>query len=75
MPHLRRWRGALLRLALRKTMALSVGGACLVPGFLLLAGNYAWESGATDGLALLLVATGMALMWTGLTGRKPDWID
>jgi hypothetical protein len=28
-----------------------------------------------DGLGLLLGATGAALIWTGLTGPRPDWID
>jgi hypothetical protein len=28
-----------------------------------------------DGLALLLGATGVALVWTGLTGPRPDWTE
>jgi hypothetical protein len=28
-----------------------------------------------EGLALVLGATGLALLWTGLTGVAPDWID
>ena len=28
-----------------------------------------------DGLALVVGATGLALMWTGLTGVAPDWVD
>ena len=40
-----------------------------------MAGDYAWESGVTDGLALLAVATGIALAWAGFTGRKGDWVE
>ena len=28
-----------------------------------------------DGLSLVVGATGVALLWTGLTGPRPDWID
>jgi hypothetical protein len=28
-----------------------------------------------DGLALVMGATGIALIWTGLTGVPPDWVD
>jgi hypothetical protein len=28
-----------------------------------------------DGAALVLGATGIALLWTALTGVSPDWID
>ena len=28
-----------------------------------------------DGLSLVVGATGLALLWTGLTGASPDWID
>jgi len=28
-----------------------------------------------EGLALVLGATGVALLWTGLTGARPDWED
>jgi hypothetical protein len=28
-----------------------------------------------DGLSLVLGATGIALMWAGVTGLRPDWID
>jgi hypothetical protein len=44
-------------------------------GALLLAGDYAWESGISDGLALVALATGIALVWSGLSGRRPDWIE
>jgi hypothetical protein len=28
-----------------------------------------------EGLSLVIGATGIALLWTGLTGAAPDWID
>jgi hypothetical protein len=37
--------------------------------------DYAWESGVTDGLSLLAVATGIAIAWAGFSGRRPDWVE
>jgi hypothetical protein len=55
-------------------MAVLAGLALVAPG--------AWVefSGRVDawwaqGLALVLGATGVALMWAGLGGNRPDWID
>jgi hypothetical protein len=55
-------------------MAVLAGLALVAPG--------AWIefSGRVDawwaqGLALVLGATGVALMWAGLGGNRPDWID
>jgi ABC-type transport system involved in cytochrome c biogenesis permease component len=28
-----------------------------------------------EGLSLVVGATGLALLWTGLTGVGPDWVD
>jgi hypothetical protein len=28
-----------------------------------------------DGLALVVGATGVALLWAGVTGGRPDWVD
>ena len=71
---LRRARGALLRLVRRRTLAIVVGTALAAPA--------AWvEFGGRDapwwvgGLSLVLGATGVALIWTGLTGTHPDWIE
>lgn len=71
---LRRARGVILRIVRRRPLAIAVGAA--------LAGPAAWlEVGGRsgpwwlDGLGLLLGATGAALIWTGLTGSRPDWID
>jgi hypothetical protein len=65
----------LLRLVLNRAAAVAAGAALAAPGVVLLLHDFRWESGATDGLALVLLATGMALTWAGLTGRRPDWIE
>ena len=70
----RRVRGVLLRLVRRRRLAIAVGVTLAAPA--------AWLefSGGTgvwwlNGLALVVGATGVALLWTGLTGTRPDWID
>ena len=69
----RRLRGYLIRLVLNRPVAIAVGLAVAAPGALVMLRDYEWESGPTDGLALLLVATGIALVWAGVTGRRADW--
>lgn len=71
----KRWRGAALRLALRRPVAIVVGGLLAVPAAIVTLGDFAWETWATDGLALVLGGTGAALLLAGLGGRRPDWID
>ena len=70
----RRARGALLRLVRRRVVAVAVGVAIAGPAaWLELSGRYdAWWIG---GLSLILAATGLALIWTGVFGSTPDWID
>jgi hypothetical protein len=75
MARARRVRGRLLRLILNRPIAVVVGAALALPGAVLLLKDYTWESGVTDGLALVLLATGAAILWTGIHGRQPDWID
>ena len=75
MPRARRLRGLLLRVVLNRPLAIAIGVALAAPGVLLLVNDYEWENGATDGLALLVLATGIAIAWTGITGRRADWID
>jgi hypothetical protein len=58
---------------LNRPLAIAAGAAVAAPGAVLLARDYAWESGATDGIALLTLATGIALAWAGITGRREDW--
>jgi hypothetical protein len=75
MARARRLRGMLLRLMLNRPLAIAVGAALASPGVVLLANVYSWETGATDGFALVALATGIALVWAGVTGRRPDWSD
>jgi hypothetical protein len=75
MPRPRRLRGLLLRLVLNRPAALVTGALIAAPGMMLLVRDYAWESGVSDGLALVSVATGVAIAWAGASGRKPDWIE
>ncbi len=74
MAVLRRTRGVLLRLARRRMPALVAGVALVVPSaWIEWSGRVdAWWA---DGLALVLGATGVAFLWVGLTGARPDWID
>ena len=71
---LRRLRGAVLRFVRRRALVAAVGTALVIPA--------AWVefSGRADvwwleGLALVIGATGLALLWTGLVGVAPDWRD
>ena len=75
MPRARRLRGLLLRLVLNRPAAVGAGVLVALPGAVLMARDYAWETGVTDGLALLTVASGAALAWAGLSGRRADWVE
>ena len=75
MPRARRLRGLLLRLVLNRPAAVAAGVLVALPGAVLMARDYPWETGATDGLALLAVASGIALAWAGLSGRRADWVE
>jgi hypothetical protein len=74
MPSVRRARGIILRLTRRRTLAVVVGLAMAIPA--------AWVEWTTSdvpwwasGLALVFGATGVALVWIGLTGNSPDWVE
>lgn len=69
---LRRARGFLLRLVRRRGLAVIVGLVLAVPAAWL---EFRADRWWTEGLALVLGATGLALFWTGLTGASPDWVD
>ena len=73
-PSLGRTRGAVLRLVRRRTLSIVVGLLLVLPAaWLQFGGQFdAWWIG---GVSLVLGATGVALLWTGLTGPRPDWID
>ena len=70
----RRARGVILRVVRRRPAAIAIGTALAAPAaWLEWSGRYgAWWVG---GISLLLGATGAALIWTGITGLKPDWVD
>jgi len=53
---------------------MGVGAALAGPSAWLQFGGHL-SNGWTEGLALVMLATGVALLWTGLTGVRPDWID
>jgi len=74
MPFVRRARGAILRLVRRRGVAIVVGVLLIAPAAWveLWARDVSWWQ---EGLALIAGATGVALVWTGLTGTRPDWIE
>jgi hypothetical protein len=71
----RRLRGRLLRLALNRTVSIPLGLILLAPAAWMSLGDYTWETPTTDGLTLILGATGAALLLAGLGGRRPDWVE
>jgi hypothetical protein len=75
MPRARRLRGIVLRLVLNRPLAVAAGTLMALPAVVVMAGDYTWETGVTDGLALLAAATGGALVWAGLSGRRADWVE
>ena len=71
----RRVRGVLLRLALSRPVALFGGVMLVIPAIVLATGDFSWEGWMTDGRGLVLGGTGAALVLTGVSGRRPDWIE
>ena len=71
---LRRARGVLLRLARHRRASIAVGVVLAAPAVWveLSGGSGVWW---IDGLSLLVASTGAALIWTGLTGPREDWVD
>ncbi len=71
---LRRVRGALLRLVRRRSLAVIAGLALAAPAAWLEFSSRmdAWWA---PGLALVMGGTGVALIWTGLTGLSADWVE
>ena len=70
----RRARGVILRIVRRRPFAIVAGAVLAAPAAWL---ELSGRSGAwwLEGLSLVVGATGVALLWTGLTGLRPDWID
>ena len=72
---LKRLRGSLLRFLLNRPAAISLGIVLTLPAAWLLVEDLPWESPVTDGLALIVGATGVAFLFAGIGGRRPDWIE
>lgn len=74
MPFVARARGRLLRLARKPALAALLGALLAVPSvWIEWSGRYdAWW---VQGIALVAGATGLALLWTALTGVPPDWVE
>jgi hypothetical protein len=74
MTVVRRMRGALLRLARRRALAMAIGLLLVIPAawIELARTNVVWW---IEGLSFVAGATGLALFWTGLTGPSPDWVE
>lgn len=72
--NLRRTRGAVLRLVRRRTVSILLGLVLAVPAaWVEFSGRFgAWW---IEGLSLVAGATGVALIWTGVTGARADWIE
>ena len=67
----------MLRFVRRRGLAAIVGLALVAPAvwiefFARLGDDVAWWA---SGVALVVGATGIALLWTALVGVAPDWID
>ena len=69
----RRLRGAVFRVARNRVTGMSVGGSLVLGAVALMVGDYGWESWITDGLTLVLGATGSALVLFATGARRPDW--
>ena len=74
MPLISRARGAVLRLVRRRALSVALGILLVAPAaWVELAGRFdAWW---IEGASLIVGATGLALLWNGLTGARPDWIE
>jgi len=72
-PMIRRARGFLLRLVRHRVLGAAVGfGALALAMWMELEGRGPWWM---DGLALVVGATGAAVAWAALTGRRGDWVE
>jgi hypothetical protein len=70
----RRVRGAILRLVRRRGLSVAIGLVLIAPAAWVEFSGRAWPWWLEGG-ALIVGATGLALVWTGLTGLSPDWIE
>jgi hypothetical protein len=63
-----------LRFVRRRALAMTVGLALVAPAAWVEVSGRA-DAWWVDGVALVIGATGLALIWTGLVGVAPDWLD
>jgi len=71
----KRARGWLLRVVLKRPVAIALGVAFVTPSVWLLLQDLPWETPVTDGFGLVIGATGVAFLLAGIGGRRPDWIE
>ena len=71
----KRARGWLLRVVLKRPVAIALGVAFVTPSVWLLLQDLPWETPVTDGFGLVIGATGVAFLLAGIAGRRPDWIE
>ena len=71
----KRIRGFLLRLVLRRAVAIVLGLVLIMPAAWLLVQDFSWETPLTDAFGLIVGATGAALLFAGIGGRRPDWLE
>ena len=67
---LRRARGLLLRFVRRRALAGLLGVALALPAAWI---EFSGRASPSIHHALVVGATGLALLWTGLVGTAPDW--
>jgi len=72
---LKRARGWVLRLVLKRPVAIVLGLVLVAPSAWLLLQDLPWETPVTDGFGLVIGATGVAFLLAGIGGRRPDWIE
>jgi hypothetical protein len=60
---------------MNRSAAIGLGLSLLAPAVWLLVQDLSWETWITDGLGLISGATGAALLFAGLGGRRPDWLE
>ncbi len=53
---------------------MGIGLAFVIPAAWVEFGGH-YSSWFVEGGALVVGATGLALLWTGLTGLSPDWVE
>ena len=70
----RRVRGGVLRIVRRRTVCTLLGLVLTAPAAWVQLGGISapWWM---EGLSLVFAATGIALLWTGIVGLGPDWVD